>query len=150
MLYPLLVVAGFGRSVQAAESTAPTPGAPSAPDAGKDFLVSREITAVVAPHLSEIKRCYLEAAVPSEPRGSARLELRFVIGREGWVRSVSATVPGLPAKPTHKLAACMREILADVRFPARRNETLAVVPYFFQKTVAPNAGPQLGSTRTRS
>jgi hypothetical protein len=49
----------------------------------------------------------------------------------------------LSAKPTQKLAACVRATLDDVQFPARRNETIAVVPYFFQKTVARNAGPQL-------
>jgi hypothetical protein len=36
----------------------------------------------------------------------------------------------------------VRASLDTLRFPQRRAETTAVIPYFFQHTWAPNSGPQ--------
>jgi hypothetical protein len=36
----------------------------------------------------------------------------------------------------------VRHAVEAVTFPARRTYTTATVPYFFQRTAAPNAGPQ--------
>ena len=41
------------------------------------------------------------------------------------------------------MAACIREAVEVVKFPARRNDTTAIVPYFFQHTNTPGGGPQL-------
>ena len=40
------------------------------------------------------------------------------------------------------MAACIREAVEVVHFPARRNDTTAIVPYFFQHTNTLGGGPQ--------
>ena len=37
----------------------------------------------------------------------------------------------------------MKALVSELTFPARRSPTTAVIPYFYQHTAAPNAGPQL-------
>ena len=110
------------------------------------FLTADEITLEVAPHTAEIERCYLQRL------GDARrgqLDLKLVIARDGSVLSLRANASGLPATAAHKVLACIREIVETVQFPARRNDTIAVVPYVFQKTDAPGAGPQLSCWNPR-
>ncbi len=113
---------------------------PPAPAPKEPFLSAHEIAAAVSPHGPEIKQCYLDSV--TNARRAGQLDLRFVLGRDGSVRSVQAEAAGLPAKTTHKIEACIREVIEEVQFPPRRNDTTAVVPYFFQRTAAPNAGPQ--------
>ena len=103
-------------------------------------LAASEIAAAVAPHAREIQRCYTDEL--GDARGAGHLELTLVIAYTGRVRSAKASVPGLPARSTTRMASCMRTALAAARFPERRSDTMAVLPYFFQKTEAPAAGPQ--------
>jgi len=102
-------------------------------------LTASEISLEVAPHAPEIGRCYLERL--GDTRRGGRLELTVVIARDGSIVSLKAEAAGLPAKAARKVEACIREIVETVQFPARRGDTIAVVPYVFQKTDAPNAGP---------
>jgi hypothetical protein len=95
----------------------------------------------VTQHVPDIQRCY--RAEIGEAQHANRLELTLVIAYNGRVRSVQASVPGLPAKPARKMESCIRTALEPARFPERRNDTMAVLPYYFQKTDAPDAGPQL-------
>ena len=104
------------------------------------FLAARDIAALVAPHNPEIERCYLDESGTS--RRSGHLDLTLVIARDGNVLSLKAAA-GMPAKMTHKIETCIHAAIDSLQFPARHNDTTAVVPYFFQKTDAPNAGPQL-------
>ncbi|HEX4419641.1 MAG TPA: hypothetical protein VH165_17125 [Kofleriaceae bacterium] len=114
-------------------------GDPDAAIARRDpFLTHREITAGVAPHAAEIEHCYL--AQGGAARGG-HLDVTLVIGRDGNLVSLGTTAAGLSPKATHKLAACVRDALETVEFPERRNDTTAVVPYEFQKTNTPGAGP---------
>jgi len=105
------------------------------------FLAVGDITALVTPHAPEIERCYLDHIGAALRPG--HLDLTFVIARDGNVLSLAAAAPGIPAKVVHQIVTCIRETVGGLQFPARRNDTTAVVPYFFQRTLAPNAGPQL-------
>jgi hypothetical protein len=105
------------------------------------FLTAGEITTHVAPHASEIERCYLDHL--GDARRGGHLDLTLVITRDGGVLSLKAAASGLPVKTARKVEACIREIVETVQFPTRRNDTTAVVPYVFQKTDAPGAGPLL-------
>jgi hypothetical protein len=105
------------------------------------FLAADEITAEVRPYAPEIERCYLERL--DDVRRAGRLELRFVIGRDGSVVSLSAAAPGLPARTARRVESCIREAVDALHFPVRRNDTTAIVPYYFQHTDTPGGGPQL-------
>lgn len=74
--------------------------------------------------------------------GAGKLELVLSIHRKGLVDHIDVRAPGLPAKLVTKIDACVRGALTGVTFPARRTGTTAVVPYFWQKTAALDAGPQ--------
>ena len=103
------------------------------------LLSAGEITALVAPHAPEIERCYLDGIGASQRPG--HLDLTFMIGRDGNVFSLKAAAAGVPAKAVAKIETCIRNAVDGIQFPARRSDTTAIVPYFFQKTNAPNAGP---------
>jgi hypothetical protein len=105
------------------------------------FLAAADITAQVAPHASEIGRCYLDGI--GAARRPGHLDLTFVITRGGNVLSLAAAAPGVPAKVVQQIARCIHKTVEGLQFPARRNDTTAVVPYFFQRTVAPSADTQL-------
>ena len=105
------------------------------------YLAAADISALVAPHGAQIERCYVEAI--GDLRRAGRLDLTFAIARQGTVLSVKATAPGLAGKSLRKLEGCVRASVDTVQFPERRHDTTAVVPYFFQHTDAPDAGPQL-------
>ena len=105
------------------------------------FLDASEIAAEVRPYAPDIERCYLDRL--DDVRHAGRLALTFVIGRDGYVVSLDAAAPGLPGRTVHQMAACIREAVAPIHFPARRGDTTAIVPYFFQHTNTPGGGPQL-------
>lgn len=105
------------------------------------YLAATDISALVAPHGAQIERCYVEAL--GDVRRAGHLDLTFAIARQGNVLSLKAAAPGIPARALHKLEGCIRSTVETLQFPERRHDTTAVVPYFFQHTDAPNAGPQL-------
>ena len=105
------------------------------------FLTAGDIAGEVTPYARDLQRCYRE--LRSDAPRARHVSLTLVIAPDGHLRSLEARSPSLAAKTTRKIAACAHAVLEPVRFPARRNETVAVVPYYFQKTEAPNAGPQL-------
>jgi len=105
------------------------------------FLEAREVAAEVRPYAAEIERCYLDRL--DDVHRAGRLDLTFVIGRDGHIVSLHTAAPGLPSRTVERMAACIREALEVVHFPERRNDTTAIVPYLFQHTNAPGGGPQL-------
>jgi len=105
------------------------------------FLAAADITVQVAPHASEIGRCYLDGI--GAARRPGHLDLTFVITRGGTVLSLAAAAPGVPAKVVQQIVRCLHKTVDGLQFPARRNDTTAVVPYLFQRTVAPSADQQL-------
>jgi hypothetical protein len=104
-------------------------------------LEASEVAAEVRPYAPDIERCYLDRL--DDIRHAGRLALTFVIGRDGHVVSLDAAAPGLPTRTVHQMAACIREVVDPIHFPARRAETTAIVPYLFQHTNTPGGGPQL-------
>ena len=91
------------------------------------FLDAGDIAAEVHRYGSDIERCYLEQL--EDVRRAGRLDLTFVIGRDGRVVSLAAAAPGLPARAVHKVESCIREAVDALHFPGRRAETTAIVPY---------------------
>ncbi|HEX7837036.1 MAG TPA: AgmX/PglI C-terminal domain-containing protein [Kofleriaceae bacterium] len=124
----------------------PEPGDRPAPAPGS-FLAARDVAAEVRPYAPEIERCYLERL--GDPRRAGHLDLRFVIASGGAVVSLSAAAPGLPAKTARQVESCIRQAVGALHFPERRNDTTAIVPYYFQHTSAPGAGPQLSCWNPR-
>ena len=104
-------------------------------------LTLAEVEAQVKPVSAEISRCYLDAAAGTRAGGELRVQLD--IHRRGKLDAVSVAAPGLPAKLLRKVELCVRGLVEPIEFPARRAPTTAVVPFYFQRTDAPNAGPQL-------
>lgn len=111
------------------------------------FLDAREVAAEVRPYAPAIERCYLDRIGDVERAG--RLDLTIVIGRDGHVVSLDAVAPGLPRGTVQQVTACIREAVDATQFPARRNDTTAIVPYYFQRTRTPGGGPQLSCWNPR-
>jgi hypothetical protein len=105
------------------------------------FLEASEVAAEVRPYSPEIARCYLDRL--DDVRRAGRLDLTFVIGRDGHVVSLGAKAPGLPSRTVERVSSCIREAIDGLVFPVRRSDTTAIVPYFFQHTNTPGGGPQL-------
>ncbi len=105
------------------------------------FLEAGDIAAEVRPYAPDIERCYLDRL--GDVRRAGKLDVMFVIGRDGYVVSLDIAAPELPAKTVHQVATCIRAAVDPIHFPERRSDTTAIVPYFFQHTNAPGGGPQL-------
>jgi hypothetical protein len=123
-----------GAAGPAAETTVPTAQLEA-------FLEPGEVTTDVAPYAPAIERCYLGHLV--DVRRAGKLDLTLVIGRDGYVVSLTAAAPSLPARSAREVQSCIREAVDAVHFPVRRHDTTAIVPYFFQHTNTPGGGPQL-------
>ena len=105
------------------------------------FLEASDVTAQVAPRAAELERCYLTHI--TDARDAGHLDVLFEIGRDGRVRSIATAAGSLSPAATRRVTSCIQAIARTVQFPVRRNDTTVVLPYYFQKTAAPNAGPQL-------
>ena len=128
--------------------TAPPDGAASAAPAHLErYLTTGDVSEVVAQRGAEIEHCYVDAL--GAARRGGRLDLMFIIARDGHVVSLDSAAPGVPVVAAHQLHKCLRTAVEALQFPARRNDTTAVVPYYFQRTEAPNAGPQLSCWNPR-
>ena len=124
-----------------AGSPAPEPlsSEEQAPSADRTLSLA-EIHAKLKPVSAEIGRCYRDAAAGA--RGGGKLLVQLDIHRRGKLDAVTVQTPGLPAKVARKIDACVRELVEPLEFPARRAPTTAVLPYYFQRTDAPAAGPR--------
>jgi hypothetical protein len=105
--------------------------------AAEQALSQADIDAQVKPVSAEISKCYLDAAAQG-----GQLKVQLAIHRRGTLDTVTVAAPGVPAKIARKIEACVRGVVEPLEFPARRTSTTAVLPFFFQRTAAPNAGPQ--------
>jgi len=110
-------------------------------------LEASEVAAEVRPYAPDIERCYLDRL--DDVRHAGRLDLTFVIGRDGHVVSLDAAAPGLPSRTVRQVASCIRDAVDPIHFPERRSDTTAIVPYYFQHTSAPGGGPQLSCWNPR-
>jgi hypothetical protein len=95
-------------------------------------LEASEIQRHLKPLTAEIGDCYKRAT--QNVRGVGKLELTLVIRSDGDVEDIEVATPGLPARTAKKIDGCIRAAVADLTFPARRGETTAILPFFFQRT----------------
>jgi hypothetical protein len=110
-------------------------------------LDANEIHAQLEPFAGAIEHCYVDRTAAIY--GAGHLELVLAVSRYGIVERVDVNTPGLPAKLAKDVDTCIRAAIAPVSFPAKRTTTTVTVPYFFQRTAAPNAGPQLSCWNPR-
>ena len=115
--------------------------APVAAFADPAALSKDDVTARLKPVTDDIAHCYLDRA--ASIRGAGKLSIELDIARSGALRDLSVKTPGLPSRLAKQIDGCIREAIATVSFPARKTFTTATVPYFFQHTAAPGAGPLL-------
>ena len=97
-------------------------------------LAPSEVRARIKALDAQIARCYRQAWA-----GAGRLDITLDIHRKGIVDRIIVATPGLPAKLVPRVDSCVREVLANVTFPARRVGTIARLPYVWQRT--PGARP---------
>jgi hypothetical protein len=103
-------------------------------------LTPKEIGANFAPMSADIRRCYLDVA--GETRVAGKLDVKVVVHRNGLVHSIDVAITGPSAKLKTRIDACVRALVEPLEFPARKGFTTAKVPFVFQRTTAPNSGPQ--------
>jgi hypothetical protein len=111
------------------------------------YLTTSDVAIVVGDRAADIEHCYVDAMGAS--RRGGKLDVMFTIARNGSVLSVDTAAPGLSAVAAHHMHTCIRTAVEGLAFPARRNDTTAIVPYYFQRTDAPNSGPQLSCWNPR-
>ncbi len=104
-------------------------------------LSSDDVQATLKPLADEIEHCYMDRT--TEVRGAGHMELVLTVSRHGVVEHLDVKTPGLGTKVAKDVDGCIRSTVAPVAFPVRKTFTTATVPYFFQRTAAPNSGPQL-------
>jgi hypothetical protein len=104
-----------------------------------DALSARELQAHLAPHSPDVKACYAEFGRGKAAEGTLRLEL--TVRPTGDVGKFRIEAPGVDPPWLGRLDACLRKRVPSWRFPARAGATVATVPFRFQKTRAPGAGP---------
>jgi hypothetical protein len=104
-------------------------------------LTSQDVVAQLKPVSPDIERCYMDRT--ADVHGAGHLALVLTVSRHGIVEQVAVQTPGVAPKIAKQIDSCVRERIATISFPAKRTPTTATVPYFFQRTAAPNAGPQL-------
>ena len=104
-------------------------------------LSPQDVQAKLKPMSNDIARCYMDHT--TDLRGAGHLALVLTVSKHGILEQVSVQTPGVAPKVAKQIDGCIRETIATVAFPAKRTSTTATVPYFFQRTAAPNAGPQL-------
>lgn len=104
-------------------------------------LSAADVQAALKPIGNEIERCYMDRT--AEIQGAGHLALVLTVSKHGILENVAVKTPGLAPKLAKQIDGCVRREVAAVQFPSRHTETTATVPYFFQHTAAPGAGPQL-------
>ena len=110
-------------------------------------LDASEIHAQLRPFAGAIEHCYIDRT--ANIYGAGHLELVLDVSRYGIVEHVAVKTPGLSAKLAKDVDGCVHTALAALTFPAKRTSTAITVPYFFERTAAPNAGPQLSCWNPR-
>lgn len=110
-------------------------------------LSAAEVSTRMRAFDAEIGGCYHRIA--GAVRGAGHLDIRLDIHRTGAVDAIDVATPGLSTRTSLAIARCVKTTLAGTTFPARKSPTIAVVPYFYQRTAAPGAGPQLSCWNPR-
>ncbi|MGE0403617.1 MAG: hypothetical protein AB7T06_43325 [Kofleriaceae bacterium] len=102
-------------------------------------LSAREVQTYVAPYVPAVRACFLANAKGKHVTGALRLEL--IIHHHGRLYRFGFAAPGVEKPWLARLDKCLRDLAQTWTFPERKGFTTAVLPFLFQKTSAPNAGP---------
>ena len=86
-----------------------------------------------------MRACYADNV--HDPRAPGRLQLEATVLAGGTVIGLVVKAPGVTGTDLAMLTACITKEVEDWHFPVARDSTQIVIPYVFQKTYAPNAGP---------
>jgi len=102
-------------------------------------LSAVDVATYFAPNVPAVRGCYLTHARGKAMDGTLRLEL--IIHPNGLVFRFGFAAPGVVAPALRKLETCLRDLVPSWHFPERKGYTTAVLPFLFQRTQAPGAGP---------
>lgn len=138
---PLTLVALFVPALALADTPRALPELAKPKIAPSRSLDAADVAAQMRFYDTDINTCY--AGVADDVRGTGQLEIKLSIHRTGQVDAIDISTVGMPARAAKKLSTCVRSVVEGTAFPARKAPTTAVVPYKWQRTLAPNAGPQL-------
>jgi hypothetical protein len=104
-------------------------------------LSADELGTYAATYYPAVRACYITNGRP--PRGATgELSVQLVVHRDGYVRDVAVTAPGVRGRLLRKLQDCIRSEALSWHFPVRRAFTTAILPYYFLALDVPGAGPQ--------
>lgn len=117
----------------------PSARATAAPDDPDRTLSAAELTKYFEPYAPAVRACFSRHGVGKEVTGELRLE--FIIQPDGKVLRFGFRAPGVERAALRKLDACLRNQSKTWSFPVRKGYTTAVLPFFYQRTSAPGAGP---------
>jgi hypothetical protein len=102
-------------------------------------ISAKDLHKYFEPYVPAVRDCY--AANASGPQATGNLRLELVIHRDGSVFKFGFAAPGVTGAWLRKLDGCLRALSETWHFPVRRGFTTAVLPFVFQRTTAPGAGP---------
>lgn len=139
-LIMLTSVAMLFAGTAAAEPTSDPFDGKLRPITSEQTLSALEVERYAMPYLPRVSQCYTKYAAP-EKRATGQLGLYVVIARTGKVVFSEITAPGVPLLRKLRLERCLRRELNTWQFPVRAGFTNARLPYYFQRTPAPGAGP---------
>lgn len=105
-------------------------------DAKPVSLTAADVKDRLAVVSTDVEQCYLDA------KATGKVELTLSIDKRGELYDVAVATPGLSSKRAKKVSACIEKAVTGLAFAEARTSTTATVPYYFQRTVAPGAGPQ--------
>lgn len=98
-----------------------------------------DVKTTLAPYEAKLQHCYLDHT--ADVYGAGKLSVELTVTRKGELKTLAIQTPGLTTKLGMKIGGCIADTLEGLSFPARRAQTTATVPYFFQRTAAAGAGP---------
>lgn len=120
-------------------SLSPVRAGPS-DDVDQPTLSARDLKKYFEPYVPAVKECYVVNANGHDVDGTLRLEL--VIRPGGDVIRFGFVAPGVAGAWLRRLDGCLRRLSDTWHFPVRRSYTTAVMPFLFERTFAPGAGPK--------
>ncbi len=109
-------------------------------DPDQPSLDAKDLKKYFAPYVAGVKDCYAASSRDRTATGVLRLEL--VIRPDGTVNRFSFRAPGIIGGQLRLLDSCLRPKSETWHFPVRRGFTTAIIPFQFQLTSAPGAGPK--------
>lgn len=109
-----------------------------APDPYQELtLPAAELSAAVEPWRPDVRACWLKHARP-RARADGHLRLELIVDPAGMVWKQQLVYAG---QRSRALDRCLRNVVAQVRFPMRRGYTMAAIPFLFRASTGPGTRP---------